>query len=117
MPLPCLAIANTLQESTLERGLHCLGCVRALCDRTQPSRDGYCTGCQISRPGGSDILISKIDLYRLKKDEMVTCKTVVDRGRLYAKSEILTHIRECGNAQDYLADLNLERKRFSEVEA
>lgn len=108
MPLPCLIIKNTLEESTLERGLHCLGCATAVCSASRLYYD-YCRGCQVSRPEGVDV--PKDRRPGLDNNEMLTCKATVDRGRLYTKDEILTHISECGNAQAYLADLDLERNR------
>ncbi len=113
MALPCLIMRTTLQESTLERGLHCLGCAKATC-RQAKWHNTECRGCQFSGPGGVDVPLST-DPSSRSNDSRQSCRVVNDRDKLYTKEKILPHILGCGNAQAYLADLDLERERFARV--
>ena len=110
MAMPHLLIIKiTLQETSLERGLQCFGCKRAVC-RYYGREEYKCKGCKVSTGGGVDEPLpsqGNSSAYEGK----YSCKVAIDRWRLYTKEEILQHISQCIHVQEYLADLNLECNR------
>lgn len=108
MPLPWLESAGFYGATAIDRGYHCLGCARAACPG-QYRGDCY-HGCQACLPKGVDVPYSS-DFIWPGTGGTRACKTALDRERLYSKTEILSHITQCLNAQDYLADLGIEMNR------
>lgn len=115
MPVPVLERAGDPLEYVTDYGFHCVGCARARCIHRNRISNLDCHGCQYSLEDGIDTPAFNSQGQTLCRGGRAipnACKAAIERGRLYSRDGILTHISSCSNVQGYLADLELEKARL-----